>query len=47
MNFFQQSKLSDVAGVEQDLATGETVDGSVPKKIEINMIPLLDDPNIS
>lgn len=46
MVLFNAQKLADVAGVEQDLATGETADGGTPKNIEVNMIPLLDDPNV-
>jgi syntaxin-binding protein 1 len=46
MAIFSRNKLADLAGVEQTLATGETADGDRPKHIEVDMIPLLDDPNL-
>eukprot|EP00158_Paraphelidium_tribonemae_P008493 Partr_v1_DN28591_c1_g1_i2_m73046 putative syntaxin binding protein len=47
MTVFSTRRLNDLAAVEQDLATGETADGDVPRKIEIDMIPLLDNKNVS
>lgn len=46
MALFNRYKLAEIGLVEQDLATGETADGDVPKNIEVAMIPLLDDPNV-
>lgn len=46
MMLFEKCKLAKLAGVEQDLATGETAEGDTPKNIEVNMIPLLDDPQV-
>ncbi|KAJ3291694.1 vacuolar sorting protein VPS33/slp1, partial [Blyttiomyces sp. JEL0837] len=43
---FERRKLDSVAAVEQDLATGETADGKVPRNIMIDMVPLLDDSSI-
>lgn len=46
MALFERYKLAKLAVVEQDLATGETAEGTTPKNIEMNMIPLLDDSNV-
>lgn len=45
-NIFSKNNLSSIAGIEQDLITGLTPDGVVPKNIIMNMVPLLDDPNV-
>ncbi|KAJ3216032.1 vacuolar sorting protein VPS33/slp1 [Dinochytrium kinnereticum] len=45
-SLFERRRLDSLAAVEQDLATGETADGKIPKNIIINMGPLLDDPSI-
>ncbi|KAI9145008.1 Sec1-like protein [Paraphysoderma sedebokerense] len=47
MDLFEKRKLAKSAAVEQDMATGETADGSVPKNIVTEMVPLLDDDLIS
>lgn len=47
MALFNKNKMTEIAIVEQDLATGETADGSKPKHIEIEMVPLLDSDSIS
>ncbi|KAJ3409160.1 vacuolar sorting protein VPS33/slp1 [Chytridiales sp. JEL 0842] len=41
---FERRKLDSVASVEQDLATGETADGKVPRNVMMDLVPLLDDP---
>ncbi len=46
MLLFEKFKLAQIGSIEQDLATGETAEGDVPKKIEIEMVPLLDDPSV-
>ena len=47
MQIFNNKKLHQLASVEQNMATGETVDGELPKKIESDLIPLLDDPKVA
>ncbi|KAF9784931.1 Sec1-like protein [Thelephora terrestris] len=42
MGIFERDKLSDLAGVEQNCATGLTPEGKVPKQIVEQMVPLLD-----
>lgn len=46
MGLFERGKLASVGGVEQDMATGKTVEGDAPKNVVVNMVPLLDDPSI-
>ncbi|KAI8093278.1 Sec1-like protein [Halteromyces radiatus] len=47
MSCFEKQKLNSVGNLEQNIATGETPDGEVPKTIVLDMVPLLDDPYIS
>ncbi|KAI8384493.1 Sec1-like protein [Radiomyces spectabilis] len=47
MSFFERHKLSSVANLEQNMATGETPDGEIPKTVVLDMVPLLDDPHVS
>ncbi|KAI8338123.1 Sec1-like protein [Chlamydoabsidia padenii] len=47
MSCFEKHKLNSVGNLEQNIATGETPDGEVPKTIVLDMVPLLDDPYIS
>ncbi|CAK5269873.1 unnamed protein product [Mycena citricolor] len=42
MALFEQDKLPLVAGIEQDCATGATVEGKTPKNLVQDMVPLLD-----
>lgn len=44
---FEKRKLASVAAFEQDIATGLTVDGRVPRNAMIDLVPLLLDTNIS
>ena len=46
MKIFNKKRLMDVGNVEQCLATGETPDGTEPKNIVVDMMPLLTDPNL-
>jgi syntaxin-binding protein 1 len=46
MLLFEKFKLAQIASIEQDLATGETAEGGAIKRVEMEMIPLLDDPNV-
>ncbi|BEI82705.1 hypothetical protein CcaverHIS002_0305730 [Cutaneotrichosporon cavernicola] len=47
MNMFEHRKLNLSANVEQCCATGFTADGKTPKTIVEEMVPLLDDRDIS
>ena len=47
MDRFEKSKLADQAMVEQNSATGETAQGGKPRSLVEEMVPLLDDPQIS
>ncbi|KAG1176540.1 hypothetical protein G6F71_003284 [Rhizopus microsporus] len=47
MSYFERHKLNSVGNLEQNMATGETADGEIPKTIVLDMVPLLDDPSIS
>ncbi|KAI8888916.1 Sec1-like protein, partial [Backusella circina FSU 941] len=47
MSFFERHKLNALGTLEQNMMTGETVDGEVPKTIILDMVPLLDDPSVS
>ncbi|GAA5812262.1 hypothetical protein MFLAVUS_005712 [Mucor flavus] len=47
MSFFERHKLNSVGNLEQNMVTGETADGETPKTIVLDMVPLLDDPNVS
>ncbi|WFD43855.1 syntaxin binding protein 1 [Malassezia psittaci] len=47
MDRFEKSKLTDQATVEQNSATGETAQGGKPRNLVEEMVPLLDDPQIS
>ncbi|ORE11479.1 Sec1-like protein [Rhizopus microsporus var. microsporus] len=47
MSYFERHKLNSVGNLEQNMATGETADGEIPKTIVLDMVPLLDDPHIS
>jgi len=42
MEIFERDKISDLAGVEQNCATGLTPEGKPPKQIVEEMVPLLD-----
>ncbi|KAI8926874.1 Sec1-like protein [Entophlyctis helioformis] len=44
-SLFEKRRLDIVAGVQQDLATGETTDGRVPKNAILDLIPVLDNKN--
>ncbi|KAI8614150.1 Sec1-like protein [Chytriomyces sp. MP71] len=45
-SIFERRRLDLVAGVEQNLATGETADGKTPRNIVIDMSQVLIDPHI-
>ncbi|KAG0055543.1 vacuolar sorting protein VPS33/slp1 [Gryganskiella cystojenkinii] len=47
MRIFEEKKINEVGLVEQQLATGETVDGHLPKQILTEIVPLLDDPVVT
>jgi len=47
MDIFEKRSLKETAHVEQQCATGETVDGKVPKKLVEEMVPLLYDAQVS
>ncbi|KAG0227954.1 vacuolar sorting protein VPS33/slp1 [Actinomortierella wolfii] len=47
MRIFEKYKINELGLIEQQLATGETVDGHLPKQILSEMLPLLDDPAVS
>ncbi|KAK0735720.1 Sec1-like protein [Apiosordaria backusii] len=47
MNIFQKFKLSDIASVEQTLATGLDEDLKKPKNILDQVVRLLDDPDVA
>ncbi|KAF9171456.1 vacuolar sorting protein VPS33/slp1 [Mortierella sp. AD011] len=47
MKIFEKFKINELGLVEQQLATGETVDGHLPKQIMAEMAPFLDDPQVS
>ncbi|KAJ3092002.1 vacuolar sorting protein VPS33/slp1 [Quaeritorhiza haematococci] len=47
MEEYNARKLEKVATIEQNIATGETADGRPPKFVLMDVLPLLDDPNIS
>ncbi|ORX62335.1 Sec1-like protein [Hesseltinella vesiculosa] len=47
MSYFEKHKLNSVGNLEQNIATGETPDGEIPKTIVLDMVPLLDDTYIS
>ncbi|KAG8958292.1 vacuolar sorting protein VPS33/slp1 [Tulasnella sp. 419] len=47
MDIFAKRKLTDVASVEQNCATGETPEGKTPKTLVEEMVPLLDDSALS
>ncbi|GJJ76041.1 hypothetical protein EMPS_08400 [Entomortierella parvispora] len=47
MKIFEKFKINELGLVEQQLATGETVDGHLPKQVLAEMVPLLDDPDVS
>lgn len=47
MDRFEKSKLAEQAMVEQNSATGETPQGAKPRSLVEEMVPLLDDPQIS
>jgi len=45
-NIFSKNNISAIAEIEQNLITGVTAEGSVPKNIIMNMVPLLDNPDV-
>ncbi|KAG0032959.1 vacuolar sorting protein VPS33/slp1 [Podila clonocystis] len=47
MKIFEKFKINELGLVEQQLATGETVDGHLPKQVLAEMVPFLDDPDVS
>ncbi|KAI8582924.1 hypothetical protein K450DRAFT_225491 [Umbelopsis ramanniana AG] len=47
MSVFEKQKLNSVGNLEQNMATGETPNGDMPKTIVLDMVPLLDDPYVS
>ncbi|KAG0273897.1 vacuolar sorting protein VPS33/slp1 [Linnemannia exigua] len=47
MRIFEESKINELGLVEQQLATGETVEGHLPKQVLAEMVPFLDDPDVS
>lgn len=47
MRIFEESKINELGLVEQQLATGETVEGHLPKQVLSEMVPFLDDPDVS
>ncbi|KAF9978635.1 vacuolar sorting protein VPS33/slp1 [Actinomortierella ambigua] len=47
MRIFEKYKINELGLVEQQLATGETVEGHLPKQILSEMLPFLDDPAVS
>ncbi|KAI1316911.1 vacuolar sorting protein VPS33/slp1 [Mortierella claussenii] len=47
MKIFETFKINELGLVEQQLATGETVDGHLPKQVLAEMVPLLDDLQVS
>ncbi|CAO3658545.1 unnamed protein product [Umbelopsis ramanniana] len=47
MSVFEKQKLNSVGNLEQNMATGETPSGDMPKTIVLDMVPLLDDPYVS
>ncbi|KAI8599345.1 Sec1-like protein [Dissophora ornata] len=47
MKIFEKFKINELGLVEQQLATGETVEGHLPKQVLAEMIPFLDDPVVS
>ncbi|KAG0019818.1 vacuolar sorting protein VPS33/slp1 [Entomortierella chlamydospora] len=47
MKIFEKFKINELGLVEQQLATGETVDGHLPKQVMAEMAPFLDDPQVS
>jgi syntaxin-binding protein 1 len=47
MKIFEKFKINELGLVEQQLATGETVDGHLPKQVFSEMMPFLDDPQVS
>ncbi|KAI8991399.1 Sec1-like protein, partial [Mycotypha africana] len=47
MSYFERHNLSSVGTLEQNMATGETVEGEIPKTIVLDMVPLLDAPHVS
>lgn len=47
MDKFERSKLAAQAMVEQNAATGQTPDGSRPRSLVEEMVPILDDPSIT
>ncbi|KAF9116316.1 vacuolar sorting protein VPS33/slp1 [Mortierella sp. AM989] len=47
MKNFENLKINELGLVEQQLATGETVDGHLPKQVLSEMVPFLDDPQVT
>jgi len=45
-NIFSQNNISALAEIEQNLITGVTAEGNIPKNIIMNMVPLLDNPDV-
>lgn len=47
MAVYSRRKLEKLAAVEQDLVNGETAEGKAVKNIEVDMVPVLSDPDVS
>ncbi|KAJ3341868.1 vacuolar sorting protein VPS33/slp1, partial [Gonapodya sp. JEL0774] len=47
LQLYQRRRLNDLATVEQELATGERADGTVPKDSFVDMVPLLDSTDVT
>jgi len=45
-NIFSKNNISSIAEIEQNLITGVTAEGTIPKNIIMNMVPLLDNPDV-
>jgi len=45
-NIFSKNNISSIAEIEQNLITGLTFEGSVPKNIIMNMVSILDNPDV-
>ncbi|OUM61424.1 hypothetical protein PIROE2DRAFT_12577 [Piromyces sp. E2] len=45
-NIFSKNNISAIAEIEQNLITGVTAEGTIPKNIIMNMVPLLDNPDV-
>ena len=46
-SLFERNKLVQVAGIEQDVVTGETAEGKATKALLSNIVPVLNDGSVS